>query len=363
MNPLRVGVIGTGAISGIYLQNLQAYSGTTVVALADLDPARAQAKAAEHGVAKVTDVEGLLADPEVDLVLNLTIPAAHYQVARQAIEAKKHVYNEKPLAVAQQEGRDLLDLASRKGVRVGCAPDTVLGAGTQTARDLIEQGAIGQVVGFNAFMMGGGVETWHPNPPFYYQIGGGPLFDMGPYYMSALVTLLGPVTRVAGLTRITFPTRHITSQPLAGTTVTVETPTHIVSALEFASGVIGQLTTSFDTMVPTPKPNIEIYGSEGTLLVPDPNTFGGPVKIWRKGASDWEEITLARPYPENHRGLGVLDMAHAIQENRPHRASGDLAQHCLEVMHGAHIAATEGTYVQLDAPDGVQPAPMPVQAW
>lgn len=356
-----IGVIGTGAISGIYLENLSKYPQTNLVALADLDLDRAKAKAEEHNVPKICTPEQLLADPEVEIVVNLTIPAAHYAVSKQALEAGKHVYNEKPLSVTRAEGQALLDLAASKGLRVGCAPDTVLGSGIQTCRELIDSGELGEIVGINGFMMGGGVETWHPNPPFYYQIGGGPLFDMGPYYLSAFIQLLGPVQRVTGMTRISFPVRHITSQPLAGQSVDVETPTHIVSVLGFQNGAIGQLTTSFDTMAGTELRNIEVYGSKATLQVPDPNTFGGTPKIKRRGAEEWEEITLTHPYEENSRGLGVLDMALAIQENRPHRASGDMAQHALDIMHAVHEAAEAGSQIDLTSGNDVRPAPMPAK--
>lgn len=360
MSSTGIGVIGCGAISGIYLENLCKYDQTNVVFLADLDPARAKAKAEEHGVSKHGSVEDLLADPEVEIVLNLTIPAAHFAVSRACLEAGKHIYNEKPLAVERAEGQALLDLAESKGLRVGCAPDTVLGSGIQTCRELIDTGVLGDIVGLNGFMMGGGVESWHPNPPFYYQVGGGPLYDMGPYYLSAFIQLVGGVQTVTGMARVSFPVRHITSQPLAGTSVEVETPTHIVSVLGFQNGAIGQLTTSFDTMAGTDLRNIEVYGSEATLQVPDPNTFGGQPFIKKKGASDWEEVKLTRPYAENSRGLGLLDMALAIQEDRPHRASGHLAQHALDVMHAVHEAAAEGQTKTLTT-GNVRPEPMPAQ--
>lgn len=358
MSSTGVGIIGCGAISGIYLENLQKFSQTHVEAVADLDRDKAVAKAAEYGVEKVLTPDELLQDPNVSIVLNLTIPAAHYQVALDALNAGKHVYNEKPLSVTREEGQKLVSLAKEKGLRLGCAPDTVMGAGTQTCRDFIDRGDLGEIVGCQGFMMGGGVETWHPNPPFYYQIGGGPLFDMGPYYLSCLVQLLGPVKRVTGLTRISFPVRHITSQPLAGTDVTVETPTHIVSLLEFECGAIGQLTTSFDTMAGTELPNIEVYGSKGTLRVPDPNTFGGEPKLRTLEKQEWSPLDLAYGYAENARGLGVLDMALAIQEGRPHRASGDLAFHVLDIMHAVHESAESGQHVVLSAKD-VRPEAMP----
>lgn len=362
MSLTRIGIIGCGAISGIYLENLSKYPQTEIVALADLDLERAKAKAAEHNVPKVCTVEELLADPSVDIVLNLTIPAAHYSVSKQALEAGKHVYLEKPLSVERAEGKELLDLAKSKGLRVGCAPDTVLGSGIQTCRELIDSGALGQIVGINGFMMSSGVETWHPNPPFYYQIGGGPLYDMGPYYLSAFIQLAGGVKRVSGMTQISFPVRHITSQPLAGQDVTVETPTHIVSLLQFENGGIGQLTTSFEVMAGSQLPNIEVNGSEASLKVPDPNTFGGQPLLKKRGTDEWVEVELKRPYAENSRGLGVLDMALAIQENRPHRASGDLAFHALDIMHAVHESADSGKHIDL-ASGNVRPDPMPAEGF
>ena len=358
MSSTGIGIIGCGAISGIYLENLSKYAQTELVALADLYIDRAKAKATEHNVPMACSVEDLLADPNVEIVVNLTIPAAHHSVSVQCLDAGKHIYNEKPLSVAREEGRGLLDLASSKGLRVGCAPDTVLGAGIQTCRALIDSGALGEIVGINGFMMSGGVENWHPNPTFYYQVGGGPLFDMGPYYVSAFIQLAGAVQTVTGMARASFAERLVTSEPLNGTTLKVETPTHIVSVLGFESGVIGQLSTSFDIKAGTELRNIEVYGSEGTLQVPDPNTFDGVPKLKKKGAEDWEEVELKRPYAENSRGLGVLDMALAIQEDRPHRASGDLAFHALDIMHAVHEAAESGQTKTLN-PGAIRPAAMP----
>jgi predicted dehydrogenase len=346
MDQIKICVIGCGAISPIYLQNLTKYAQTTVAAVADLDIERAKAKATEYGIAKALTVDEILADPEIEIILNLTIPVAHNEIARKCLEAGKHVYNEKPLTVSRQEAIDLLNLATEKGLRVGCAPDTVLGAGIQTVREIVDRGELGEIVGIQGWMMGPGVETWHPNPPFYYQKGGGPLFDMGPYYLSAMLQLCGPIAKVTGFTRTTFPTRFITSEPLNGQTVTVETPTHIVTALQFENGAIGQLTTSFDTMAPSKLPCIEIYGSEATIRVPDPNTFGGPILISKKGTWEFEEVAITRPYAENSRGLGVLDMGLAIRSGRPHRANGQFAAHALDVMHAAHESAEVGSHIQ-----------------
>lgn len=344
MTPLRVGIVGLGNISGIYLQNLTAYPETEVVAVADLDRKRAEAAAEKHGVPHVLTPDELIAHPDVDLVLNLTIPKAHVAVGLAAVEAGKHVYSEKPLGIELEEGRRLVAAAKAKGVRVGCAPDTFLGAGIQSCRKLIDDGAIGDPVAANAFMLCRGHETWHPSPAFYYERGGGPMLDMGPYYVTALVNLLGPVRRVTGSARASFPTRTITSQPLNGTVIPVETPTHLVGVLDFESGVIGQITTSFDVYGNSLQP-IAIYGTEGTLLVPDPNGFGGEITLIKPGKSP-ESMPLTHAYAENARGVGVLDMAQAIAEDRPHRASGDLALHVLEVMLSVEAASEAGRHIQ-----------------
>ena len=295
----------------------------------------------------------LLADPEIQIVVNLTRPDAHAEIALAALQAGKSVYNEKPLAVSREEAQRLLQAAQDKGLRVGCAPDTFLGAGLQTCRKLIDEGAIGEPVSAAAFFLNHGPEAWHPNPAFFYQPGGGPLFDVGPYYLTALVTLLGPVVRVAGAARISFPERTVGSGPNRGSKIPVRTPTHIAGLLEFASGALGTLFTSFDVWKSS-LPPIEIYGSEGTLSAPDPNTFGGPVRLWRTRTEAWEEIPLLPGYAENTRSLGVADMAQAIQAGRPHRASGQLGYHVLDLMHailgrGARRAAG-GSFQRLRAP-------------
>lgn len=356
--PARVGIIGCGAISGIYFKNGKVFNALDIVACADQDITRAQAKAEEYSIAKALTTEDLLADSEVEIVINLTIPGAHYSVCKAALEAGKHVYVEKPLSVAFEEGRELVELARAKNLRVGNAPDTFLGGGIQTAIKLLRDGWIGEPVGAFASMMSSGVEAWHPNPIFYYEKGGGPMFDMGPYYLTALVALLGPMTRVTGSTRITYPTRYVTSAPFAGNSVEVETPTHITGIMDFASGAIGTITTSFDVRA-SKLPRIEIYGTEGTLGVPDPNTFGGPVMIKRKGASEWSEIALTHGHSDNGRGVGVADMAAAVQSGRAHRASGDLGLHVLEAMHGFHTASDTGAHYKMTT-HVETPAPMPL---
>jgi len=354
----KIGVIGCGNISSIYLQADKTFEAIQTVACADLIMERAKQKAAEHAIPRACTVKELLADPEIRIVVNLTIPQAHGEVGMQALAAGKSVYNEKPLALTREEGRGLLDAAAARGLRVGGAPDTFLGGGLQTCRKLIDDGWIGQPVAATAFMLCPGHEGWHPSPDFYYQPGGGPMFDMGPYYLTALVNLLGPVKRVVGAARVTFPERLITSQPLYGTKIKVNTPTHVAGILEFASGAIGTIITSFDVQASV-LPPIEIYGSEGTLAVPDPNGFGGPVRVRRAGIKTWSEVPLTHGYAENSRGIGVADMAAAMRAGRAQRASGELTFHVLDVMQALLESSREGRYIELTS-TCQRPEPLPL---
>jgi predicted dehydrogenase len=358
MNKLKVGIIGTGNISGIYFQNGKRFESMEVVACADIDVDRAVAKAAEHGV-RGCSVEELLADPDIQMVINLTIPKVHATVSLQALEAGKHVYSEKPLAATREEGMKVLEVARSKGLRVGCAPDTFLGGGIQTCIKLIEDGWIGTPIGATAFMMGWGPEGWHPNPEFFYQPGGGPLFDMGPYYLTALVSMLGPLNRVTGSSKISFKERIATSKELFGKKIKVETPTHIASVLDFASGPIATLLTSFDIRGGSVLPRIELYGSEGTLQVPDPNSFGGKVCIRRAGAEEWSDIPLTHGKAENARGVGAADMATAILNDRSHRANGEMAYHVLEAMFGILDASEQGIHYEMQS-TCQRPEPFPL---
>ncbi|MEO8395742.1 MAG: Gfo/Idh/MocA family oxidoreductase [Chloroflexota bacterium] len=343
---VKVGLIGCGAISGIYFRNAPRFGNIEIAAVADLLPERAQAKAAEHNIPKVYTPEELLADPEIEIVLNLTIPIAHASIAFAALNAGKSVYNEKPLTITREDGQKLLALAKQKGLRVGGAPDTFLGAGLQTCRDVIDSGAIGEPIAATAFMMSHGHESWHPDPEFYYQVGGGPMFDMGPYYLTALTTLIGPVASVSGSTRITFPTRTITSQKKYGKLVNVEVPTHVAGLLNFANGAIGTLIMTFDVWRAN-LPNVEIYGTEGTLSVPDPNGFGGKVRIAKPGRDEWEEVPLTRSFADDSRGIGVADMARAIREGGAARADGSVTYHVLDIMHAVHDASDQKRTVEL----------------
>lgn len=357
IKPVKVGLIGCGNISSIYFKNCARHPSLDLVACADLVPERAQARNAEFGPRCCT-VEDLLADPEIEIVLNLTIPKAHVEVGLAALEAGKSVYSEKPLGINRAEGRRLLDTAKEKGLLVGCAPDTFLGGGIQTCRKLIDDGWIGEPVAATGFMLGHGPEGWHPDPIFFYKRGAGPMFDMGPYYVTALVNLVGPIRRVTGSARITFPQRVVTSEPKFGTVIDVEIPTHVAGVLDFANGAVGTLITSFDVWA-ADLPRIEIYGTEGSLSVPDPNTFGGPIRIRRAGAKEWSEVPLTFGYADNGRAVGLADMAQALRTGRPHRASGALAYHVLDVMEAVHDASREEKHIHLDS--GIdRPAPLPL---
>ena len=354
---VKVGIMGCGNISNAYIKGCRSFDILEVVAVADIVPERAEEKAAEHGIARALSTDELLAQDDIDVIINLTIPAVHADVSQAILASGKHAYSEKPLATNREDGRAVLTKADAAGLRIGCAPDTFLGGGLQTCRKVIDEGLIGAPVAATGFFMTRGLEDWHPNPAFFFQPGAGPLFDMGPYYLTALINLLGPVKSVTGSAVKSFEERLVTSQPLAGQYVKVDTPTHITGLLEFESGVAGTLMTSFDVRY-SQVPRIEIYGDEGTLSVPDPNTFGGPVKVRRKGDEDWEELALTHPYTSNMRGLGVADLAYASQSGRKHRANGQLAFHVLDVMQSILEAAEARTYRDVDS-RCEQPAPLP----
>ena len=360
MKKVKVGVVGCGNISSIYFENMtKVFDILEVKAVADLDRSRSVAAAEKYGIPVVYDTaQQLLADPEIEIVVNLTTPPFHADVCLAALEAGKHVYVEKPLAVTREDGRKVRDLAKKKGLLAGGAPDTFLGGGIQTCRKLIEDGWIGTPVASTAFMTCHGHESWHPDPEFYYKVGGGPMFDMGPYYLTALINLMGPIESVAGSTRIPFPTRTITSAKKYGTIVDVEVPTHVAGLINFRSGAIGTILTSFDIWA-AELPRIEIYGSLGTLSVPDPNTFGGPVRYRKAGMDSWQDIPVLHGYAENSRGVGVADMAYALRTGRPHRANAELTYHVLDTMHAFHDADREGLVYRLDSTCDM-PAPMPV---
>lgn len=359
MQPLRVGIVGIGNISGIYFKNLGEFEATTVVAVADLDRARAEAAAEANGVPNVLTPDELVAHPDVDLVLNLTIPAAHGPVALQAVANGKHVYNEKPLSIDLAQARELVEAAKAKGVRVGCAPDTFMGQGIQTAIAALDSGVIGTPVAATAAMRSRGPEGWHPSPEFFFKPGGGPMLDMGPYYLTALAAMLGPAKRTTGIVSRSYPTRTVGSGPLQGSTIDVETPTHLAGVIEYVSGPLVELTTSFDVSHGWGNA-IVVYGSEGTMTVPDPNNFSGEVLVRGAKEEDWSPVEPKHAYGENSRGLGVLDIALAIRDGRPHRASGELALHVLETMLSFERSSAEGRHIALETTPE-RPAPVAVE--
>ena len=354
---VSIGIIGTGNIFGAYVRGCRVFNILDIAACADIDRGKAEAKAEEFGIPKACSVEGLLNDQDVQIVVNLTVPRVHAQVSLDAIGAGKHVHSEKPLAITRRDGEQVVAAARGRGVLLGCAPDTFLGGGQQTCRKLIDDGWIGEPVAAVAFMMGHGPESWHPNPDFFYQSGAGPMLDVGPYYVTALINLLGPVRRVTGSTRISFPERVATSDMQGGRRIPVEVPTHVAGVMDFVSGPVATIITSFDIWA-AQLPLIEIYGSEGSLSVPDPNIFGGSVQVRRAGADEWSDIPLTHS-AEVGRGIGVADLAYAITSGRQHRASGDLAFHTLDIMSSFETASARGRHIDI-ASRCARPAPLPL---
>jgi len=356
---VRIGLIGCGAISGAYLKHAKSFPILEIAACADMDIEAAKRKAEEFGVPKVCSVGKLLKDDSIEIVLNLTVPKAHAPIAIKAIKAGKHTFCEKPLGINRKEGKRVIDAAMSRNVRVGCAPDTVLGAGIQTARKLIDDGAIGKPVAFTAFMMCPGHESWHPNPSFYYDVGGGPMFDMGPYYLTALLNLLGRVKRISGAASIAIPERTITSQPKFGEKIAVQTPDHICGTMEFENGAVGTIITSFATRFPSydGKQPITIYGTEGTMRVPDPNHFDGPVHVRKNNDADWTEVPHAFVTGYG-RAVGLADMAFAIRSGRPMRAAGEQGFAVLDLMQGFLDSAAKGRVYH---PQSIYDRPAPMQ--
>ncbi len=357
--PLNVGIIGCGAIIQQYLATFDQLDVIRLVAVADLDPARAAAVAEGRDGVRASTVAELLAAPDVDLVLNLTIPAAHADVALQAIAAGKAVYGEKPLAATVEEARIVLAAAEAASVTVGCAPDTVLGTGVQTARRAIDDGLIGSPISATATMMTPGHERWHPNPDFYYVPGGGPLLDMGPYYVTALVTLLGGVSSVIGASSRTRTSRVIGSGPREGEVIPVSTDSHVTGILTHASGALSTLVMSFDA-VGTKAANLEVHGETGSLVVPDPNRFAGDVQLRPLGSLEWEVLAVSAGYTDAGRGFGVADLALTADGEAP-RASGVLAFHVLEVMESLLRSAELGQSVSITSTVDRPPA-VPLQS-
>ena len=355
---MKIGVIGCGNISGIYLRNRLIFPWVEITKCADLRPEAAASAAEQHGIQAVS-VDELLNDPEIELVLNLTIPKAHKEIDLRALEAGKHVYSEKPFALNREDGLEVLALAAKKGLRTGCAPDTFLGAGHQQCRQLIDSGKVGKIMGGTAFMICSGHESWHPSPAFYYEKGGGPLFDMGPYYITALVNMLGPVKRVMAINGRSTDLRIGVGRN-EGKTFPVEVDTHITALLEFVNGAAISLVMSFDTWWATEQlcNMIELWGPKASLRTPDPNTFGGAAKL-SSFASNCGMIEQENPfqYQENSRIIGLADMAQGILNNRPHRCCGELAYHVLDVMCSIIEAGEKGLPVTL-ASTCERPAPL-----
>jgi predicted dehydrogenase len=361
MKPVRTGLIGCGMISDIYLHNCrEIFKITDMIVCADIDMGRAKKKAEKYHLA-VCSVEDLLDDKNVDAVINLTAPTAHAEISKKILTAGKHAYSEKPLAVVLQDGEELYQMAKEKGLRIGAAPDTFLGGGIQTAKKLIDDGWIGEPVATTAFLLTRGPENFHPNPDFFYKYGGGPMLDFGPYYITAMVALLGPINKVSGMTKASFKERIITgNNPRYGEKITVEVPTHYSALLDFDNGVTGTLTVSFDMQYPyweSQLPYIQIDGTEGSIRVPDPNKFEGPVML-RRFNSAYFEIPLSHGNTENIRGIGFADMLNAIHTNSEQRVSGELSLHVLEVMTGIEKSAESGTIYQLKN-KCVRPAGLP----
>jgi predicted dehydrogenase len=344
--PFGIAIVGCGVISNQYLKNLTRFPDVTVVFCADLDLERAKVQAAAYGVPGHGTVEQALNHPDVDLVINLTIPVAHAEVAAAAIAAGKHVWNEKPLTLDVAAGRALLDQAAKNGVRVGCAPDTVLGAGIQSSRRLIDSGGIGAPLSALTLLQGPGPHLWHPDPEFLFATGAGPLFDLGPYYLSTLATLFGPASRVAALGRRATDTRTIGAGPRAGTEFSVEVPTYIAALVDYVGGEAAQLLFTWDSQLAR-HGFVEITGTEATLAVPDPNNFDGDLKIRRAGEKDWTVIPPTGVAAG--RGSGVVDMVRAIRNGEPHRASGEMALHVLEVMEAVERSTVSASFETVDS--------------
>ncbi|MPV60096.1 oxidoreductase [Burkholderia sp. HI2761] len=384
MKPLKVGVLGVGDISDVYLRNLAKYPIVELAAVAGRDLEKARAKAAAHGVPKAyPDAASLIDDVGIDIVLNLTTPDVHAELTLAALRAGKHVYSEKPLAMTFADGKALYEEARRRGLVLGCAPDTVLGGRLQTCRQLIDEGVIGIVHSATAFAVSRGPEWFHPNPAFLYRRGGGPVLDIGPYYLSALVSLLGPVRQCSAVAGRTSSERVVESGPLFGTRIPVDVPTHVAANLVFVSGALVTLIVSYDVW-DSELPRMELYGTDGTLCLNDidpcdgPNLFGGDLLLrtrddYRWGdlprgdaaLRPWRRVPIERPFTEtshrqNSRGIGLVDMAASIAEGRQPRASVDMALHVLEVMHGMIESAANNVIYPLET-SMARPEPMPLQ--
>ncbi len=360
MEKVIVGIVGNGNISPIYLKNLTTVFNkiVTVKGVCDLIPERSKKAAESWNIPVIYEtMYDMFKDESIEIVLNLTTPKQHHGVAIEALKYNKNTHSEKPMSVSLKDAKELFDIGREKGLLVGVAPDTFMGAGIQTCRKLLDDGYIGTPIGAAAYMTGHGHETWHPDPEFYYEPGGGPMLDMGPYYVTALVNLLGPVKRLTGTSCRMFETRTITSEPKYGKVIPVDVDTHVNGIMEFENGAVGSIIMSFD-MWKSEHPCIEIFGTEGTIQVPDPNGFGGPVRLQRKDG-DFYEMPLTHQYKENCRGVAVADMAMALRTGRQPRANSELAYHVLDIMLGFGESSRLGKHYELQTScSRSQPMPM-----
>jgi predicted dehydrogenase len=355
----KVGIVGCGRISNVYFRNARRFEALEVVACTDAIAERARQAASDHDVEVASSLKELLADERIEIVANLTPPQAHAAVSQAALASGKSVYSEKPLALEMVSASHLLDEAHDANLAIGCAPDTFLGAAAQTARKLVDDGTIGEPVAASAFMVSRGPEVSHPAPHSYYQPpGGGPLFNRGPYCLTTLVSLLGPIRRVAGLARRSFEERVVLVGPDAGRKITPEVPTHVTGHLEFKEGPIATLITSFDVRYAR-VPHIEIYGSEGTLSLPDPTHYGGPVYLRRGNEKEWNQAPQSHAYTDDSHGLGMADLAQALISGRHPRATGQLAFHVLEVILSLQDATSSGTQRMVSS-TCERPTPLPI---
>jgi predicted dehydrogenase len=347
---VNVGVVGCGIIAHNYVEGAVGFPTFDVVACADADETTARAFGERHEL-EVATVDDVIASPDVDIVLNLTPPAVHASLVTATLAAGKHAYTEKPLAISVDAARLVVEQSQATGLRVGCAPDTFLGGAYEAARRAILQGDIGEPIGANATLLTGGPESWHPNADFFYRAGGGPLLDIGPYYLTALVSLLGPFAAATGFVSTPTAERELATGPRAGERFATEVPTHVAAALQHASGALATLTVSFEARGRY-ESSMVVHGTEGSLALPDANAFGGEVKI-RTDRGEWQPLSYETSTEYETRGIGIHDLVEAVQAARPHRASAQLALHVLETMHGVLRSAEEGRTVEIASQDAV----------
>jgi predicted dehydrogenase len=336
--------MGCGVIAHNYVQGAAGFESFDIVACADMSAAVAQAFAAEHGL-DTAPVEDVLADPDVDAILNLTPPAAHADVVRAAFEHGKHVYTEKPLATTVEDGRGLVREAAARGLRLGCAPDTFLGGAYEAGRELIARGAIGEPIGATTAFLVGGPDTWHPNADIFYREGGGPMLDLAPYYLTAIASLLGSYRSATGFSSTPTPLRELGFGPRAGERFSVDVPTHVVAALQLERGPLATLTVSFEASEQYVS-TLWVHGSEGTLELPDANAFEGQVRV-RAARGEWEDVPYESRGAQETRGCGLHDLVESVRSGRPHRASGELGLHVLETAIAVLRAAEDGRTVEI----------------